>query len=125
MDSSIVFRQMTPMCAPSNTCFLGPPEYTSQTASRSVQILRFCTAHGNVPILQWTAPFPTKFPFAGGSGPHLIHGTLGSPSQHTKRNLDRFSGFAGNDRFRRLMIVTDRPTDLCYSVCNNRLHLRT
>jgi len=29
--------QVAPVCIPPNTCFLGPPESTTETASRSVQ----------------------------------------------------------------------------------------
>jgi len=47
-----------------------------------------------------------NFPLHGGSGPHLIYGSLAHPNPQTK--------------------WTDRPTDRPnYSVCNNRPHLRT
>jgi len=44
-------------------------------------------------------------------------------SPQPKRHLYRFSGFCGaHDR----VTPTDRPTDrACYSVCNNRSHLRS
>jgi len=51
-------------------------------------------------------PTPLKLaPSHGVSGPHLIRGSFGSPSQHPKWHLDRFSRFAG------LTKVTNRQTD--------------
>jgi len=50
-----------------------------------------------VPILYNGPPlFPSKLPVAMvGSGPHLIHGSLGAPesSTHTTSDFDRLSGF--------------------------------
>jgi len=70
---------------------------------------RFSRFYIQVPTLyiQWAAPSPVKIaPSHGGSGPHLIHGSLGpSYSPQRKRHLDRFS----ISRFARLTIVTDRP----------------
>ena len=52
------------------------------------------------------------------SGP-VTHGFLGL-SLHTKRHLDRFSGFAG------LKTTTDKEIDKpCYSACNNRPRVRS
>jgi len=49
-------------------------------------------------------PFPLKLAHShGGSGPHLIHGSLVHLSPQPKRHFDGFSRFAG------LTSVTDRP----------------
>jgi len=56
----------------------------------------------------------------GGSGPHLIHGSLVYASPQPKRHFDRFSRFAG------LTTVTDRPTDhASRSVTTGRICVRS
>ena len=68
-------------------------------------------------ILQWAAGSPLKIPLSHGDlGLHLIMVSSAHPSPQPKRHLDGSAIFAG------LTIMTDRP---CYSVCNNRPHLRS
>jgi len=59
--------------------------------------------------LQWDARFPLKISSSHGEcGLHLIHGSLGPPSPHTKRQLGQFSSFCrAHDRDRQ----TERQTD--------------
>jgi len=64
---------------------LGPSQPTSQTEFRSVS--RFAQMTAECPYtLQWDAPFfPHNCPLPiGGSGPHLIHSSLGLPESATK-----------------------------------------
>ena len=66
---------------------LGPPESSSQTASRSVQ--PFVHSSLQCPYtLQWAGTCPTKncpFPLRD-RGHHLIHGSLGLPESSSKRH---------------------------------------
>ena len=66
-------------------------------------------------------PFPQNCPFTRRSGANLIHDSLGPLGPHPKRYHNR--GFCRvHDRDRQ----TDRPTNRQgYSVCKDRLHLRT
>jgi len=85
-------------------CSLDPPDSASHSASRSVQPF-LQGSRQRVPIFYNQSPFPPQnYPFAWGSGPHLIHGSCSYPSPQPKRHLDRFS------HFRRVTVVTDRPT---------------
>jgi len=113
---------------------LGPPKSAPETASRSVQ--PFLPAHDrgrqterqtdhatSSAAIGFTMgrPFPLKIaPSYGDLDPHLIHGSLDPPESTSctaSRSVQPF--FAG------LTTVTERPTDRsCYSVCNNRPHLR-
>ena len=72
--------------------------------------------------LQWAAPSPLKIaPAYGGIWTPIWHMVAcAHPNPQPKQHLDGSSIFAG------LTSVTDRQTDRpCYSVGNNRLHLRT
>jgi len=87
---------------------LVPSETTNQTASRSIQPF-FAQNTVQYPyILQWDAPSSVKVaPSHGGSGPHLIHGSLGlleSTTQTASRSVQPF--VQGS-----LVWQTDRPTD--------------
>ena len=96
------------ICTPSNTWFWA--HITQHPKQHLDQFSHFCTVDDRRPILYNGLTFPLKIvPSHMGSGPHLTHGSLGPLSPHTKRNLDRFSGFCRahdheTDR------VTDRPT---------------
>jgi len=86
---------------------LGTSEPKTQAASRSVQPLSHRWPQ-SVPILYNGTPLPPqkKLPLPmKGSGPHLIHGSLGSPEFSPKWHLNRFSHFC------RLTSVTDQLTD--------------
>jgi len=69
---------------PPNTCFIGPLESKSQTASRSVQpflhssLQRVATLYNGLPSLPQNCPFPC------GSGLHLMHGSLGPLESSTQ-----------------------------------------
>jgi len=103
---------------------LGPPDSTSQTASRP-QFSRFCTPQGRS-FLYFTMgrPFPSKLPLRMAPwGWTLIHGPWADSSPQAKRHLDRFSGFCrAHDRDKQTDRQRDEPL---YSVCNNRPHLRS
>ena len=108
------------MCTPSNTSSLGLPDSASKTASWSVQPFSH-SSHQTVPILYNGPPLrPENRPFTWkGSGPHLMHGSLGPPESTCQTTSDRFSHFC---RAHDLDILSDRQTDKpCYSVCNNRV----
>ena len=86
---------------------------------------RIATAHGRYSIyFPMGRPSPSKLPLPIGIWVldlHLIHGSLGPPESRPKRHLDRFSLFFQGSRSWQTERDTDRP---CYSVCNNRPHLR-
>jgi len=89
---------------------LGLSMPTTETASRSVQPFLHRWPQ-SVPILCNGTPLPPQncpFPWRG-SGPRLIHGSLGHPSPQSKRHLDRFSRFCRADS---LVWQTDRQTTL-------------
>jgi len=65
---------------------LGPSQPTNQTASLSVQPFLHRWPQ-SVPIPHNGTPLPLPFKIApshGGSGPHLIHGSLGPPESSTQ-----------------------------------------
>ena len=64
-------RQVALMCTPSTTCFLGCTQVQISIGS--------CTAYGRHSLhLTMNSPLsPQNCPLQGGSGPHLIHGSLG------------------------------------------------
>jgi len=71
---------------PSNTCFLGPIQATTQTASRSVQPF-FAQMTVECPYtLQWDAPSPLKLPIPMGiwaqQPPLLVHVYCGQTVAH-------------------------------------------
>jgi len=84
---------------------LWPSKPITQMASQSVQPF-FAQFTAECPYTYNGTPlFPQKLPLPmGGSGPHLIHGSLGLPSPQPKRHLDRFSHFCR-------AYFCDRPTD--------------
>jgi len=71
-----------------------PPESTNQTENRSVQPLLH-SSRQKVPILNNERPCPLKIaPSRGGSGPHLIHDSLGQSErriQMAPRSVQPFS----------------------------------
>jgi len=112
----------------------GTSESSTQMASGSVQSFLH-SSWLRVPILTIRCPFPRQncpFPWGiwtpGGSGPPSntwFHAPQAHPSPKPKqyRYLEWFSGFCRAHYCDRM---TDRQTDRpCYSVCNNRPHLRT
>jgi len=77
MDGSVVFARWLQCAPPCNTCFLGPPESTSETASRSVQPFSHSSPQ-RVPILHNGPPLshqPSRLPIRMGDLGHLVHGT--------------------------------------------------
>ena len=88
---------------PSNLWFLGPIQAHTQMASWLVQ--PFYTDDRRVSLyFTMGSPFPSKIaPLHEGSGPHLIHGSLGPP------DLNGIS--TGSAIFAELTTATDRPTD--------------
>ena len=105
---------------PSNTWFLGAirahnPNGISIGSAVFAQMTSVCVC-----TLQCTSPQNCPFPRRG-SGPHLIHGSLGPPKsaiQTASRSVQPFSQGS-------LVWQTDRPTDSRYSVGNKRPNLRT
>ena len=72
---------------------LGLPKFTTQMASRSVQLFLH-SSRQKVPILYNGRPFPPKRPRPlGDLDLHLIHGSVAHPSPRPKWHLDRFSHF--------------------------------
>jgi len=119
----MVFARLC-QCAPHVTsASLGPPESSTETASRLVQpFFSQLTAQCRRawPVMY----FPLKIaPSHGGLEPHLIYMVAwANPTPRPKRHLDRFSRFCRAQYYdRQTGRQTDRPH---YSVCNNRPHLR-
>jgi len=85
---------------------LGPPDSTHQMPSRLVQSFLH-SSEKRVPILYNSRPFSPKTAHShAGSGPHLIHGSLGLPksiSQMTSWSVQPFLQAHNRDR------ETDRP----------------
>ena len=51
----------------------------------------FCTAHGRASYgTPGHVPSPNNCPLHGGSGPHLIHASLGPPESITQQHIDRW-----------------------------------
>ena len=75
-----VFARLRQCAQPPNTCFLGPTRVhiPKVTSIGSVVFVQFNA--GRSYTLQWAASFPSRC----GSGPHLMHGFLGSPESTTK-----------------------------------------
>jgi len=79
-DGSVVFamlRQYAPRLIHGS---LGPPEYSTQTAARSVQPFLH-SSQQSVPVLYNRL----SFPFFGVSGAHLIHDSLGLSESTTQK----------------------------------------
>jgi len=97
---------------------LGPPDSASQMASIGSAVFAQFTAEYPY-TLQQAAPFPQKLPFPWeGSGPHLIHGSLGPPESSTQTASWSVQLFLQGS----LLWQTNRPR---YMVGNNRPHLCT
>jgi len=66
---------------------LGPPEFLTKTASRSVQL--FCTSHVSVSLVVHVGacPSPQISHSDGGSGPHRCVVPWVHPTQHQERHL--------------------------------------
>jgi len=91
------------------TCVsFGPPKSTIQMANWLVQPFLH-SSRQKVPILTMGSSFPQNCFFPGGSGPHLVDGSLAYPSPQPKRHFDRFSCFAGLTSV--IDWETNRPTD--------------
>jgi len=100
----------------SNTWFLGRirvynPNSISNGSAAFAQLSAYCRY-----TLQWAAPLPQNCPFPSGSGPHLIHGSLGSPDSSTQMAYWSVEPFLQGS----LLWQTDRPR---YRFGNNRPHL--
>ena len=74
-------------------------------------------------VLKVLPPTQKSGPVRGGSGPSLIHGSLGPLCPHPKRQLDRFIRFCrAHDRNQRTQTETDHATGvstgrmLCYAL---------
>jgi len=103
---------------PSNDSF-SPSEPTTQTALSVQPFLHRWLQ--SVPILYNGTPLPpSKLPLPmGGSGHHLIHGSLGPPESSTQTASRSVQPFLQG------LLVWDRATNRpCYSVGNNRPHRR-
>jgi len=79
---------------PSNTDSLGPSEPITQMASQLVQPFSHSSRQTGPIFYNVPSTSPLKIaPLHGGSGSHLIHGSLGHPSPQPKWHLDQFSRF--------------------------------
>jgi len=110
-------RQVATMCTPNVVAWINPTQHPN-----CMRISTAVFAQLTAKTLYFTLGrhFPLKTaPLWGRSGSHVIRGSLGHPSPCPKWHLDWFSGFrTAHDRER----LNDRP---CYSVCINRLHVRS
>ena len=99
-------RQVSPVCTPSNTCFLGPSRVH---VPNSISIGSAIFAESPY-TLQWAAHSPLK------TAPS--HRGICTPSNTSKRLVSQFSAFCRAHNCDR---QTDQPTDRppYYSVCNN------
>ena len=89
---------------------LGPSKPTNRTASRSVQPFLHSSRH-SVPIFYNGPPLPPpNWPFSWGSGPNLMHGSLGSPKSSTQTASCLVELFL-QDRAHYCDKQTDRQTD--------------
>jgi len=97
----------------------GPPESSTQTASRSVQPFLYSSSQ-TVPILYNGPPLPLIIVPSYSDLTLSNTRFVGSTRVLNPNDLDRFNPFAW------LITVTNRQTVRPrYSVCNNRPHLRT
>jgi len=116
-------RQVAPVCTPPNTCFLW---LTRVQIPNGISIGSAVFVQLTVePLytLQWAALSPQNCPCLGGSGPDLIHASLGLPESSIEtvfRSVHLFCRAQYCDRQTHRQI--DRPRYLVY---NNRPHLRT
>jgi len=90
-------RQVAPVCTPPNTCFLGPPKPTTQTASRSVQPFLHSSRQSVVGHIG-AYPSPSKLPLdVGDLDSHLTRrGSLTQPnsaSQTASRSVQPFFAY--------------------------------
>jgi len=89
---------------------------------------RFCAAHIRLSLyFTMGRHFPSKITVSpSGSGSHITvvpwAGTLGFPSQHSKRHLDRFSRFVGLTKVTNTQIHTQtyRPITTLLHMYSNR-----
>ena len=95
----------------------------SDAACCQISLTTCYTAHGRVPLyFTMGKPFlPRNCPFAWGSGPHLIRGSLGPPESQTQTTFRSVQRCLPCSR----SWQTDRQTDHTIPVYNNRQHLRT
>jgi len=99
-------------------CFCGWPSRTLVDCMRGNPDVRSTTGSGARRRSGKSRRHPRqKCPFPWGSGPHLIHSSLGPTTPHLSISSAVFA---------RLTAVTDRQTDRPrYSVCSNRPHRST
>jgi len=99
---------------------LGPCEPTTQTAHQLVP--PFLHRRLQCPYtLECFACFPSKLPLPmGGSGPYVIHDSLGPPKSSTQMATWSLQPFLQGS----LVWQTDRPTDHATQLITNRPHLR-
>lgn len=86
---------------PSNTWFLGPPQFTSQRESWSFRPIFAQLMAVSLYTSQWASPFPLKVaPLRGDLDPYLIRYMVpwAYPSQLPEWHHDRFSHFCRADR---------------------------
>jgi len=124
MDGSVVFRQVAPMCSPSNTwlSLIHPSPYFKRHPDR---FSRFLHSSRQSPYLQRAATPQKKIATShGGFEPHLIHGSSSPPRVHNANGKSiRSAVFCrAHDRDR----PTDRQTDHATpSVTIGRIYVRS
>jgi len=111
-------RQVSPMCTPSKTCFLGPTRvHIPNVISIGSAIFTQLTARSAY-TWQWATTFPLKTaPSHGDLDPIWYMVPWVYRSAQPRWHLNRFSLFY---RAHYRDTPTGRP---CYSICNNRLHV--
>jgi len=124
MKSSTVFARWR-QCAPHLIhAILGSPEFKSQTACYSWSVQLFLHSSWQTIIMLYNGPSlsPLKIaPSHQGSEPPFNAWFLGTTRAKKPNGVS-----IGSAVLAWLTSVTDRPTNgPCYSVCNNRPHLRT
>ena len=106
------------MCTPSNTCFRGPTQADIPNTSIGSVIFAQFTAELSLYCIMCHPFLSQNWPTLVDLNTHLIHALLGPPEftfQTTSQSVQPL--LQGSWSW-----PTDRP---CYSICNNRLHLRT
>jgi len=91
-----------------------PSAHSSPQPKRQIdRFSRFCTADSRKsPCFTMGASIPQNGHFPWGVWTHLTHDSLGHPSSHPKRHLDRFSRFCTDDADCPYTLQWDAPLPL-------------
>jgi len=104
-------RQVAPTCIPFNKSYILPWIHPSPHTKRLLDRVS-PSSRQTVPILYNGPPLPYQnCPFAGGSGPHLMHGSLGPRESATQMASRSVQPFLQSSRSSQTNWPTDRQTD--------------